>query len=192
MNKNISSNQTSECISPLCFKRRRPIENSIEELWAIFQVILPGLMPSLRKFKQLTNEKISSLTRPFILRRLKQDVLKELPEKIESVSLSELTTEQKELYLGYLQQVQQDASQSLKESGFNKNRMKILAGLTRLRQICCHPSLFIENYQGDSGKLQQLMDTVRTALENGKRMLIFSQFTSMHEIIMKELEKRGN
>ena len=188
--------KTSQAIRQVNASRRfalsgTPIENSIEELWAIFQVILPGLMPSLRKFKQLTNEKISSLTRPFILRRLKQDVLKELPEKIESVSLSELTTEQKELYLGYLQQVQQDASQSLKESGFNKNRMKILAGLTRLRQICCHPSLFIENYQGDSGKLQQLMDTVRTALENGKRMLIFSQFTSMHEIIMKELEKEG-
>ncbi|RLL42796.1 helicase SNF2 [Oceanobacillus piezotolerans] len=168
-----------------------PIENSIDELWAIFQVILPGLMPNQRNFKQLTNEKISMITRPFILRRLKKDVLKELPEKIESVHVSELTKEQKELYIGYLRQVQQEAAQSMQESGFNRNRMKILAGLTRLRQICCHPSMFIENYEGQSGKLEQLMDTVRSAIKNGKRMLIFSQFTSMHEIIIHRLENEG-
>ncbi|RDW22364.1 helicase SNF2 [Oceanobacillus arenosus] len=168
-----------------------PIENTIDELWAIFQVILPGLMPNQRNFKQLSNEKIAMLTRPFILRRLKKDVLKELPEKIESVSVSELTKDQKDLYVGYLRQVQQEAAQSMKESGFNRNRMKILAGLTRLRQICCHPSLFIENYQGGSSKLEQLMDTVKSALENGKRMLIFSQFTSMHELIIEQLAKEG-
>ncbi|RDW20445.1 DEAD/DEAH box helicase [Oceanobacillus chungangensis] len=168
-----------------------PIENTIDELWAIFQVILPGLMPNQRDFKQLSNEKIAMLTRPFILRRLKKDVLQELPEKIESVSVSELTKDQKDLYVGYLRQVQQEAAQSMQESGFNRNRMKILAGLTRLRQICCHPSLFIENYQGGSSKLEQLMDTVKTALENGKRMLIFSQFTSMHEIIIDHLAKEG-
>ncbi|GGN50561.1 DEAD/DEAH box helicase [Oceanobacillus indicireducens] len=188
--------KTSQAIRQINASRRfalsgTPIENSIEELWAIFQVILPGLMPNIRNFKQLSNERIASITRPFILRRLKQDVLKELPDKIESVSLSELTKEQKELYVGYLQQVQQDASESLQDSGFNKNRMKILAGLTRLRQLCCHPSLFIENYQGESGKLMQLMETVKTALENDKRMLIFSQFTSMHELIIKELNKEG-
>lgn len=188
--------KTSQAIRQINASRRfalsgTPIENSIEELWAIFQVVLPGLMPSQRNFKQLSNEKIASITRPFILRRLKQDVLKELPEKIESVSVSELTQEQKELYVGYLQQVQREASESMRESSFNQNRIKILAGLTRLRQICCHPGLFIENYQGESGKLKQLMDTVRTALENGNRMLIFSQFTSMHEIIIKELEKEG-
>ncbi|MHA6250583.1 SNF2 helicase associated domain-containing protein [Oceanobacillus sp. CAU 1775] len=188
--------KTSQAIRQVQATRRfalsgTPIENSIEELWAIFQVVLPGLMPSQRVFKQLSNEKIAAITRPFILRRLKQDVLKELPDKIESVSVSELTQEQKELYVGYLQQVQSEAKQSINESGFNQNRMKILAGLTRLRQICCHPSLFIENYEGTSGKLEQLMDTVKTALENKKRMLIFSQFTSMHEIIIKELEKDG-
>lgn len=188
--------KTSQAIRQVRASRRfalsgTPIENSIEELWAIFQVVLPGLMPSQRKFKQLSNEKIAAITKPFILRRLKQDVLKELPDKIETVSVSELTKEQKELYVGYLQQVQAEASKSINESGFNQNRIKILAGLTRLRQLCCHPSLFIENYLGESGKLLQLMDTVRTALESGKRMLIFSQFTSMHEIIMKELEKEG-
>src|SRR5690606_12260088 len=112
-------------------------------------------------------------------------------EKIESVHVSELTRDQKELYVGYLRQVQQEASESMRQSGFQQNRMKILAGLTRLRQICCHPSMFIENYEGDSGKLEQLMDTVRTTISNGKRMLIFSQFTSMHEIIISRLEREG-
>ena len=188
--------KTSKAIREVKASRRfalsgTPIENSIDELWAIFQVILPGLMPNHREFKQLPYEKIAMMTRPFILRRLKQDVLKELPEKIESVSVSELTKEQKDLYIGYHRQLQVEAAQSMKESGFQQNRMKILAGLTRLRQICCHPSLFIENYQGASGKLEQLMDTVRTAMENGKRMLIFSQFTSMHEIIIEKLTEEG-
>lgn len=168
-----------------------PIENSIDELWAIFQVILPGLMPSQRNFKQLDHAKIAMLTKPFILRRLKSDVLKELPDKIESVHVSELTKEQKELYVGYLRELQQETAQTLSNQDFNKNRMKILAGLTRLRQICCHPSLFIENYTGKSGKLEQLMETVNNAVASGKRMLIFSQFTSMHEIIKKKLEEDG-
>ncbi|WP_217586325.1 DEAD/DEAH box helicase [Lentibacillus saliphilus] len=169
-----------------------PIENSIDELWAIFQVILPGLMPSQRTFRQLSHEKIASLTRPFILRRLKKDVLKELPDKIESVHLSELTVEQRDLYVGYLRQLQQETAVSLQSSGgFSQNRMKILAGLTRLRQICCHPSLFMENYNAQSGKLNQLLDTVKNAKENGRRMLIFSQFTSMHDIIRQALEEEG-
>ena len=188
--------KTSQSIREIKAARRfalsgTPIENSIDELWAIFQVVLPGLMPNQRSFKQLSNEKIAMITRPFILRRLKKDVLKELPDKIESVHVSELTKEQKDLYVGYLRQVQQEAAQSMKESAFQQNRMKILAGLTRLRQLCCHPSLFIENYEGYSGKLEQLMDTVKTAIESGKRMLIFSQFTSMHEIIKERLEKEG-
>ena len=188
--------KTSQAIRELKASRRfalsgTPIENSIDELWAIFQVVLPGLMPNQRAFKQLSYERIAMLTKPFILRRLKGDVLKELPEKIESTYISELTKDQRDLYLGYLRQLQQEATDSMKEGGFNQNRMKILAGLTRLRQICCHPSLFIENYQGESGKLEQLLETVRTSIANGKRMLIFSQFTSMHEIIIEKLKEEG-
>lgn len=188
--------KTSKAIREIRAGRRfalsgTPIENSIDELWAIFQVVLPGLMPNQKTFKQLQYEKIASITKPFILRRLKKDVLKELPDKIESVSVAELTNHQKELYIGYLRQLQQEAVQSIKESGFQQNRMKILAGLTRLRQICCHPSLFIENYEGKSGKLDLLMETIHNALVNGKRMLIFSQFTSMHEIIMEKLTEVG-
>src|SRR5690625_6408921 len=97
-------------------------------------------MPSQRKFRQLSHEKFGMLTKPFILRRLKEDVLKELPDKIESVHVSELTQDQKELYVGYLRQVQQEAAHSMQESGFNQNRMKILAGLTRLRRSEEHTS----------------------------------------------------
>ncbi|MFD1361402.1 SNF2 helicase associated domain-containing protein [Lentibacillus salinarum] len=188
--------KTSKAIRQLKAGRRfalsgTPIENSIDELWAIFQVILPGLMPNQRQFKQLEHDKIASMTRPFILRRVKQDVLKELPDKIETVHVSELTKDQKELYVGYWRQLQQEAAQSMQESGFQQNRMKILAGLTRLRQICCHPSVFVENYEGESGKLNQLMETVENAVANGKRMLIFSQFTTMHEIIIDKLQKAG-
>lgn len=167
-----------------------PIENSIEELWAIFQVILPGLMPSEREFKNLSHEQISRMTRPFILRRLKSDVLTELPEKIESVHMSELTTEQKELYLGYWQRLRDETASSIKDGKFRENRMKILAGITRLRQICCHPSLFVENYQGTSGKLEQLLEMLDELLASGKRILLFSQFTSMHEILIPLLEAR--
>ncbi|WLV24324.1 DEAD/DEAH box helicase [Aciduricibacillus chroicocephali] len=168
-----------------------PIENSIDELWAIFQVIMPGLMPNHRKFKELSHEKIARMTRPFILRRLKTEVLTELPEKIESVQISELTKEQKELYIGYLNELRQETANSLRTGSFRENRMKILAGLTRLRQICCHPSLFLENYEGTAGKLEQLIQLIETLMESGKRMLIFSQFTSMHELIAKILDKRG-
>ncbi|HLS20865.1 MAG TPA: SNF2 helicase associated domain-containing protein [Bacillota bacterium] len=168
-----------------------PIENNIEELWAIFQVIMPGFMPSRKRYRQLEYETIARMVRPFILRRLKNEVLEELPEKIESALRSELTIEQKELYLGYLQRLQKETIASLEHESFHKQRMKILAGLTRLRQICCHPGMFIDNYEGKSGKLEQLIELVKTSLESGHRMLIFSQFTSMHEIIMKRLQREN-
>src|SRR5699024_6557490 len=135
-----------------------PIENSIDELWSIFQVVLPGLMPKLKTFRKLDHDQIRIMTRPFILRRLKQEVLTELPEKIESGHGSELTNGQWWLYSGCLHQLRQGAASTIKECGFRQCRMKILAGLTRLRQMCCHPSLFIGNYSGTSGKLERLME----------------------------------
>lgn len=168
-----------------------PIENSLDELWAIFQAILPGFFPSQTAFRKLPEEKISRMARPFILRRLKKDVLTELPDKIETTHVSELTKEQKELYLGYLARIQSETKESLHGEGLNKSRIKILAGLTRLRQLCCHPSLFIENYQGSSGKFEQLLEVISNARENNKRMLIFSQFTSMLHIIREELTSQG-
>ena len=168
-----------------------PIENSIDELWSIFQTIMPDFFPNQKAFRQLPTEKVAKMIKPFLLRRVKRDVLKELPDKIETVHVSDLTKQQKELYLAYLEKIKTETADSLQGEGFQKSRMKILAGLTRLRQLCCHPSLFLENYKGDSGKLQQLMDLVVNALENGRRLLIFSQFTSMLQIIRESLETAG-
>nr|WP_082415788.1 DEAD/DEAH box helicase [Numidum massiliense] len=167
-----------------------PIENSLDELWSIFQAIMPGFFPEPASFRKLAPEQVAKMVRPFILRRVKKDVLKELPDKIETVHWSELTKQQKELYLGYLDQIRQETKKSLSTDGFNKSRMKILAGLTRLRQLCCHPALFLENYTGESGKLEQLRELVDNALASGKRLLIFSQFTSMLEMIRAALAER--
>ncbi|WP_236690316.1 DEAD/DEAH box helicase [Guptibacillus hwajinpoensis] len=168
-----------------------PIENSLDELWALFHSIMPGFFPDQSTFRNLPHERISRMVRPFILRRVKKDVLKELPDKIETVQVSELTKQQKELYIGYLHRIQQETKENLAGEGFQKNRMKILAGLTRLRQLCCHPSLFVENYEGQSGKLEQLLDIVTTSVENQKRLLIFSQFSSMLKIIHQKLTDLG-
>ncbi|WP_042461298.1 DEAD/DEAH box helicase [Neobacillus dielmonensis] len=168
-----------------------PIENSLDELWSIFQTVLPGFFPQQKQFRQLEPAKVAKMIRPFLLRRVKKDVLKELPDKIETVNYSELTKQQKELYLAYLEKIQKDTVESLEGEGFQKSRIKILAGLTRLRQLCCHPSLFLENYQGESGKLQQLMEIVSNAIDNGRRLLIFSQFTSMLSIIRNQFTDAG-
>lgn len=166
-----------------------PIENSLDELWSIFATVIPGLFKDQKTFRALDPEYISHLIKPFILRRLKEDVLKELPDKIETVQYSELTKEQKELYLAYLDKIRTETKESLASVGLGKDRIKILAGLTRLRQLCCHPSLFIENYTGQSGKLDQLFETIENAQENRRRILIFSQFSSMLKIIQEKLVK---
>lgn len=168
-----------------------PIENSLDELWSIFATIMPGFFKDQKTFRSLEPEKIARLVKPFILRRLKKDVLKELPDKIETVQQSELTKEQKELYLAYLDKIRTETKESLASEGIGKGRIKILAGLTRLRQLCCHPSLFIENYPGQSGKLEQLFEIVENAQENGRRILIFSQFASMLKIIQEKLAEQG-
>ncbi len=189
--------KTSQAVRQLRARKRfalsgTPIENSLDELWALFHSIMPGFFQDLSSFKKLPHEQISRMVRPFILRRVKQDVLKELPDKIETVQVSELTKQQKELYLGYLHRIQEETKESLRGEGFQRNRMKILAGLTRLRQLCCHPSLFLENYDGYSGKLEQLMDIVATSIQNKQRILIFSQFASMLRIIQDHLTAAGH
>lgn len=167
-----------------------PIENNIEELWALFQMLMPGFFPPMKKFKVLSLEQIAKMIQPFVLRREKVDVLQDLPEKIETNLYSSLTEEQKKVYLAYLKQMQQTLN-GMSHDEFKRNRLSILAGLTRLRQICCDPHLFIEDYQGDSGKLEQLKEMIQVAKQNKRRVLIFSQFTSMLSRIETELEKLG-
>jgi superfamily II DNA or RNA helicase len=168
-----------------------PIENSLEELWSIFNVVFPSLFPGRKAFNELTRENVAKRVRPFLLRRLKEDVLKELPEKIESILSWELLPEQKKLYAAYLAKLKHDTLKHLNKDTFQKNRIRILAGLTRLRQLCCHPALFVEGYKGSSAKFEQLMEIVEECRSTGKRMLIFSQFTKMLDIIGRELGNQG-
>ncbi|MFD1020354.1 DEAD/DEAH box helicase [Thalassobacillus hwangdonensis] len=168
-----------------------PIENALTELWSIFRTIMPGFYTNKKKFLAMKPEKISRMTRPFILRRLKKDVLGELPDKIETTQYSELTKDQKQVYLAYLEKIQRDVNDTIATKGFQRGKLEILAGLTRLRQICCHPGLFLENYEGESGKLNQLKELALEMKEGGHRMLIFSQFSSMLKVLYEELTKLG-
>ncbi|MDP4171735.1 MAG: DEAD/DEAH box helicase, partial [Bacillota bacterium] len=168
-----------------------PVENSIEELWSIFHVVFPELFMGLKEFSNLTRKKISRRIRPFLLRRLKEDVLSELPEKIESIESVELLPEQKKLYAAYLAKLRHDTWKHLDKDTFRKNRIKILAGLTRLRQICCHPALFVDGYEGSSAKFEQLKQLVEESRLSGRRVLIFSQFTKMLSLIGTELTDQG-
>lgn len=188
--------QTSRAVKRLKANHRfaltgTPIENSIEELWSIFHVVFPELFLGLKDFSHLTSVKVARRIRPFMLRRLKEDVLMELPEKIESVDSAELLSDQKKLYAAYLAKLREDTLKHLDKNTLQKNRIKILAGLTRLRQICCHPALFVEGYKGSSAKFEQLKTIVEESRLSGRRVLIFSQFTKMLALIGKELTEQG-
>lgn len=188
--------QTAKAVKSLQARHRfaltgTPIENSLEELWSIYDAVFPALFQSRSRFNDLSREQVARMIRPFMLRRLKSDVLKELPEKIESLQSSVLLPEQKKLYAAMLAQLQQDTLKHLNEDSFEKNRIQILAGLTRLRQLCCHPALFVDGYHDSSAKFEQLLEIIEEALSAGKRMLIFSQFTEMLGLIGRELGYRG-
>lgn len=167
-----------------------PIENNLGELWSIFQIVLPGLLPAKTDFMKLPAERVSQFIKPFVMRRKKGDVLTELPDLIEVVYKNELEDQQKAIYLAQLQQMQERLGQ-VTESEFQRNRVEILTGLMRLRQICDTPALFIEDYKGDSGKLDSLRDLLRQIAEGDHRVLIFSQFRGMLDQIEEELPQLG-
>lgn len=180
-----------------------PIENSLTELWSLFNFIMPGYLLSQQDFRKkyeipIIKEGSSAMTAelsrhvsPFILRRLKKDVLKELPDKIETQLNAPMTEEQTKLYLAYLQEARTNIAREIAASGFNKSHLQILAALTRLRQICCHPGMFIENYSGESGKMLLLQEVLAEALDSGHRILLFSQFTTMLDIIRDHLKSEN-
>jgi superfamily II DNA or RNA helicase len=176
-----------------------PIENTLTELWSIFDFLMPGYLrthkiftnrfeiPIVKNGDQTALRELSRHIKPFILRRMKKAVLKELPEKIESKMVNEMTSEQTRLYAAWLLKAKQEFESEISTKGFEKSQIKILSLLTRLRQICCHPSLFIENYQGGSGKLDMLQELLKDATDGGHRILLFSQFTGMLAIIKQKL-----
>ena len=177
-----------------------PIENRLSELWSIFDFLMPGYLMTYKKFKERfeapivqeedekARENLRLLVRPFILRRMKADVLTDLPEKVETVLRSEMTPKQRTLYLAH------EAKLTGELDGLGasaQNRMKILAGITRLRQLCCDPAMCLDGYMDGSGKLEQCVEIVRSAMQAGHRILLFSQFTSMLEILKNRLEGEG-
>jgi len=196
--------QNAEALKSLNAKTRfaltgTPIENSLSELWSIFDFVLPGFLGSYNSFKekfekpissenQATLQKLRKIISPFILRRIKTEVLNELPEKIESFVYAEMTSEQKKIYSAYLKNAKMEIENEIKRNGFEKSQIKILSILTRLRQICCHPAIFLEDYHKGSGKLELLQELISDALEANHRIIVYSQWVEMLQIIRKMLD----
>ena len=175
-----------------------PIENSLADIWSIFDFCLPGYLKSYEAFKNTYEvdiiknqdsyvlEKLNRQILPFILRRSKADVLHELPPKFEQIIYAPMSEQQEAIYNATLLQARDKILQSNGE-----NRMFIFAMLTRLRQICCHPKLYIEDYVGDSSKLNLANNIIYDAINGNHRLLIFSQFTSMLDILDESLTSNG-
>ena len=167
-----------------------PIENHLGELWSIFQIVLPGLLPSKKEFMKLPADRVAQFIKPFVMRRKKEEVLTELPDLIEVVYKNELEDQQKAIYLAQLQQMRDRLAQ-VTDQEFQRSRVEILSGLMRLRQVCDTPALFMDDYQGASGKLDSLRDLLLQVAAGGHRVLIFSQFKGMLERIEQELPDLG-
>ncbi|EXJ22352.1 DNA/RNA helicase [Alkalibacterium sp. AK22] len=168
-----------------------PIENHLGELWSLFSIIQPGLFRNKKAFQAMEADRISAKIKPFILRRLKRDVLDDLPEKTETTEYIELSDSQKRLYQTQHAAIKQEIKTLVDSDSLNANRIKVLAGMTRLRQICCDPRLITSKFEGTSSKLERLMEYLEEARANGKRVVLFSQFTSMLKLIRERLDAIG-
>lgn len=180
-----------------------PIENSLSELWSIFDFIMPGYLYKYKKFKELyetpiikeQNEdvmnKLKKQIEPFVLRRTKGEVLTELPDKTVTILNNEMSEEQYNIYMSYMAQARKEIMSQIDINGFEKSQIKILSLLMRLRQICCHPKLFLREYEGESSKLNQCIEIIQDAVLGGHKILLFSSYTSMFEIIEEKLKNIG-
>lgn len=178
-----------------------PLENSILELWSIFDFIMPGYLASLTKFQskykikdfdedsEILIKGLSKQINPFILRRKKQDVVKELPDKLINDIYIELKDEQKKLYVAELERVKEEMEKIIETEGMNKARFLILQLLTQLRQICIDPSIVYDNYKDGSNKLEQLESIVNEYIKNNHKILIFSSFKTALNIVKEKLNK---
>ena len=168
-----------------------PIENNLLELWSIFDFVMPGYLYNGTIFKKKFIDSENSIKelqkyiKPFMLRRLKKDVIKELPEKIEKRYYVNLTNEQKKIYGVFVK----DIKRKIEESSFLENKITIFSYLTKLRQLCLDPSVIIENYEGGSGKIDCAIDIIKENIEEHPKIILFSQFTSVLNNIKKSFEK---
>ena len=177
-----------------------PIENRLSELWSIFDFLMPGFLYRYETFRsemekpiakdgsEETSLRLKRMVSPFILRRLKTEVLKDLPEKVEESHIVRFGEEQQKLYDAQVARMR-DLLEEENEESFRKSKIQILAELTRIRQICCDPALLFENYSGGSAKMEACIDLVRSAIEGEHRVLLFSQFTSMLDLLKERLRR---
>jgi non-specific serine/threonine protein kinase len=181
-----------------------PIENSVYELWSIFDFLMPGFLGSFNHFKWEYAERImgwgdrdrlselSRHVRPFFLRRLKQDVASDLPPKTEQDIVCELTPKQNRLYWEVVESIRSELNRKIDSDGWQKSQIHILSALTRLRQICCHPALWEPKLKTlGSGKMTALSETLDSVLSGGHRVVIFSQFVKMMKLVEEDLKKTG-
>ncbi len=173
-----------------------PLENGVGELWSIFNFVLPGYLLSYSAFMRRYQdggdaEDLRKRISPFLMRRLKKDVLTELPDKIEQVLTAQMTPEQDKVYQATMLRLRDRVDTIVKEKGFERGRTEVLAAITQLREICCHPALVLDDYSGASGKLDMLLEILPEAIAKGRRVLLFSAFTSMLKILRRELEGAG-
>ena len=178
-----------------------PIENSLMELWSIFDFVMPGYLYDEKKFttryfRRLEEgpeilEELNRMVKPFILRRYKKNVIKELPDKIEKRLLVPMSDEQKVVYETYSNYAKDLIEQKVENNEFSKSRIEILSYITKLRQICLDPSVTMENYLGGSGKIDALMELLEQSSSEGHKILVFSQFTSVLKNIAKILKEQN-
>ncbi len=178
-----------------------PIENRLSELWSIFDYLMPGLLGSYSQFGKwfeqpivdgddAARRRLAAAVAPFVLRRLKSEVLDDLPDKLETVVLAHLEGEQSRLYAAQEQALRERLVES-SDDAFGAGKLNVLADLMRLRQICCDPRLLYDDYRGPSAKLDAIMDLIDTVLDSQQKMLVFSQFTSYLDLIVERLERAG-
>lgn len=181
-----------------------PIENSLDELWSLFDFLMPGFLSTYERFvekyirvsgeKQTKNlEYLKRKVAPFIMRRMKNDVLKDLPPVSENIYHCQLSDVQQELYRSYAESARNELAKLVERDGFDRVQIHVLATLTRLKQICCHPAIFAKEKAevGDSAKYEMLLELLQTLMEGGHKTVIFSQYTRMLQIMREDLEQRG-
>lgn len=174
-----------------------PIENNLMELWSIFDFAMPGYLFTKERFRERfildenNLDELKSLITPFILRRLKEDVLSELPEKFEKKYLVEMKGKQKQIYNSYVKAIKTQLNESKINGKSAQGNINLFGYLTKLREICLDPSIVIPEYTGGSGKLTVVKEVVKDASEAGKKILLFSQFTSVLKKIEDDFKREG-
>lgn len=172
-----------------------PIENNLMELWSIFDFVMPGYLFTKDRFRErfILDEsnlsELKSLITPFILRRLKEDVLSELPEKLEKKYLVEMKGKQKQLYSFYVKAIKNQLNENKSSEKSGRDKINLFAYLTKLREFCLDPSLVVPDYTGGSSKITVVKEIVKDASESGKKILLFSQFTSVLQKIEEDFKK---